>query len=71
VRAVLQRVGLFRLAAALVGGALVLEVLRNAVLPATRTTDLLCTAGEVLFVAAAAAVFLLARRARVSPRRRP
>jgi hypothetical protein len=48
-------------AALLIGCALVLEVLRNAVLPATRTASVVTTMGEILFLALAAAVFILAR----------
>ncbi len=65
-KALALRLGLYRVAALLIGCALVLEVLRNVVLPATRTAAIVTTMGEVLFLALAAGVFVLARRQQAS-----
>jgi hypothetical protein len=64
VKALVARIGLYRVAAVLVGGALVLEILRVEVLPQTQTVAVACTLGEVCFIAAAAALIVIARRPR-------
>ena len=61
-RALGERIGLYRVAAILIGGALVLEIVRVQVLPESRVATIACTLGEVVFVAAAAGVFVIARR---------
>jgi hypothetical protein len=55
------RIGLYRVAALLIACALLLEVLRVQVLRSGRATAVL-TLGEVLFLALAASVFVIARR---------
>jgi hypothetical protein len=62
VRALARRVGLYRVAAILIGCALLLEILRVQVLAETRAGAILSTLGEVLLLALAAGVFMLARR---------
>ena len=62
VRALGERIGLYRVAAILIGCALVLEIVRVQVLPGSRVATIACTLGEVVFVAAAAGVFVIARR---------
>jgi hypothetical protein len=64
VKALAGRIGLYRIAAVLVGCALVLEILRVEVLPQTAAATIACTLGEVVFVAAAAALIVLVRRPR-------
>jgi hypothetical protein len=64
VKALAGRIGLSRIAALLVGCALVLEILRVEVLPQTAAATIACTLGEVVFVAAAAALIVLVRRPR-------
>ena len=66
-KALVLRIGLYRVAAILVGCALVLEILRVEVLTGSRAGAIAVTVGEVAFLAAAAGVFMLARKA--SPRR--
>ena len=61
-RALGERIGLYRVAAILIGGALALEVVRAQVLPESTVATIACTLGEVVFVAAAAGVFVIARR---------
>ena len=61
------RMGPYRVAAILVGCALALEIVRVQVLPGSTCATVACTLGEVIFVAAAAGVFVVARRA--APRR--
>ena len=61
-RALVERIGLNRVAAILIGGALALEVVRAQVLPGSTVATIACTLGEVVFVAAAAGVFVIARR---------
>jgi hypothetical protein len=61
-RALAERIGLYGAAAILVGGALVLEILRVEVLEASRAATVALTLGEVVFVALAAFAFLTARR---------
>jgi accessory gene regulator protein AgrB len=62
VKALAERVGLYRVAAILIACALVLEVLRVQALGSSRTASVACTLGEVVFLALAAGVFLIARR---------
>jgi hypothetical protein len=62
VKALAGRIGLYRLAAVMVGCALVLEVLRVQVFHSSKTGTAALTLGEVVFLALAAAVFLIARR---------
>jgi hypothetical protein len=64
VKALGERIGLYRLAALLIFGALVLEVVRAQVLGGSSWAGVACTVGEVAFLAAAAGVFVSARRAR-------
>ncbi len=61
-RALGERIGLYRVAAILIGCALVLEIVRVQVLPGSTAATIGCTLGEVVFVAAAAGVFVIARR---------
>jgi len=62
VRALVERIGLNRVAAILIGGALALEIVRVQVFPGSTVATIACTLGEVVFVAAAAGVFVIARR---------
>jgi len=62
VKALALRIGLYRVAAILVGGALVLEILRMQVLSGSQVGAIAVTIGEIGFLAAAAGVFMLARR---------
>ena len=55
------------MAAILIGCALVLEIVRVEVLPGSTVATIACTLGEVVFVAAAAGVFVIARREARSP----
>jgi hypothetical protein len=61
VKALAARIGLYRIAAILIGCALLLEILRVEVLSETRTGTIVSTMGEVLLLALAAGVFMLAR----------
>jgi hypothetical protein len=63
VRRLAHRIGLYRVAAILVGCALAVEILRNEVLPRTSTMAVVSTVVEVFFLALAAATFVTARRA--------
>ena len=58
------RIGYFRVAALLVGGALVLEVVRTQALAAGSVGRVACTVGEIAFIVAAAVPFLTGMRAR-------
>jgi hypothetical protein len=62
VKSLALRIGLYRVAAVLVGCALVLEILRVEVLSGSRAGTIAVTVGEVGFLAAAAGVFMVARR---------
>ena len=62
-RALAARIGPYRVSAILIGCALVLEILRMKVLAGSTVATIACTLGEVVFLAAAAAVFVGARRA--------
>ena len=57
------RVGMYRVAAILIGCALALEIVRVQVLAGSTVATIACTLGEVAFLAAAAGVFVSARRA--------
>ena len=57
-----ERIGLYRVAAVLIGCALVLELVRVQVLDGSGAGGVACTFGEVAFLAAAASLFLTARR---------
>jgi hypothetical protein len=61
-RAFAARIGLYRVAALLVGCALVIEVCRTKLFAGNTVATIACTLGEVGFLAAAAGVFVLARR---------
>ena len=50
------------MAAILIGCALVLEIVRVQVLAGSTVATIACTLGEVVFLAAAAGVFVIARR---------
>jgi hypothetical protein len=63
-RTIGARIGLFRVAAILIGCALALEIIRVRVLPESAAATIACTIGEVAFLALAAGVFVAARRAR-------
>jgi hypothetical protein len=62
VRALCERIGLYRVAAILIGGALALEIVRTQAFPGSTVAAIACTLGEVVFFAAAAGVFVIARR---------
>ena len=61
-KALALRIGLYRVAAILIGCALGLEILRVEVLSGSTAAAIAITFGEVAFLAAAAGVFMLARR---------
>ena len=61
------RIGLYRVAALLVACALVLEVLRVQVAAGNTAATIACSLGEVVFLALAAGVFVMARRSREQP----
>ena len=63
-RAIGERIGLYRVAGILIGCALALEILRVQVFAGSTAATIACTLGEVAFLAAAAGVFVAARRAR-------
>ena len=65
-RALAERIGLYRVAAILIGCALVLEILRVQAFADSTGAQIACTVGEVAFLALAAGVFVTARRARGS-----
>lgn len=62
-RSIGARIGMFRVAAILIGCALALEVIRTQVLPGSTAATIASTFGEVAFLALAAGVFVAARRA--------
>ena len=62
-RAIGARIGLYRVAAILIGCALALEIVRVQVVRGRTAGTIACTLGEVVFLAAAAGVFVMARRA--------
>ena len=61
-RALAERIGLYRVAALMIACALVLEILRVEVFPGSAPAQVACTFGEVAFLALAAVVFMTARR---------
>ncbi len=61
-KALAERIGLYRVAAILIACALGLEVLRVEVLADIAPAQVACTFGEVVFLALAAMVFMTARR---------
>ena len=63
-KALVVRIGLYRAAALLVACALVLEVCRVRVFSGSSAATIACTFGEVALLAAAAGVFVAARRLR-------
>ncbi len=60
-KTIAHRIGLNRVAAILVGCALVLEIIRVQVVSSTAAT-VACTVGEVAFLALAVLAFIIARR---------
>lgn len=62
-----ERIGLYRVAALLIGCALVLEILRVEVFAGRGFAQVVCTFGEVAFLAFAAMVFMTARRRGEAP----
>jgi len=66
-RALAARIGLNRVAALLVGCALVIEICRTQIFAGSTVGTIACTFGEVVFLAGAAGVFVLALRSRSSP----
>ena len=67
VRAIGERIGLYRVAAILIACALALEIVRVRVVDGGEAATIACTFGEVAFLAAAVAVFFAARRPPSSP----
>ncbi len=67
-KALAARIGLYRVAALLIGCALVLELCRVRLLSGSTAATVACTFGEIVFLALAAGVFVIARRPRA---RRP
>lgn len=61
-RRLAARIGPYRVAALLIGCALGLEILRVQVLAGSGVAQVMCTLGEVAFLAASATVFITARR---------
>ncbi len=61
-RAVAERIGLYRVAALFVGCALAVELCRTQLFAGNTVGTVTCTLGEVVFLALAAGVFVLARR---------
>jgi hypothetical protein len=61
-RALGARIGLYRVAALLIGCALVVEICRMQLFSDNTAATIACTLGEVLFLTLAAGVFTLARR---------
>ncbi len=57
-----ERIGPYRVAALLIGCALLLEILRVQVLAGSSVAQVACTFGEVAFLALSATVFVTARR---------
>jgi len=62
-KALAARIGMYRVAAILIGCALALEIVRVQVFAGNTVATIACTFGEVAFLAAAAGVFVSARRA--------
>ncbi len=61
-RALAARIGLYRVAAILIGCALVLEVVRVQFVGGSEVATVACTVGEIAFLALAAGAVMLARR---------
>lgn len=61
-KALAERVGLYRVSALLIACALALEILRVEVLAGSPAAQVASTFGEVVFLALAAIVFVTARR---------
>jgi hypothetical protein len=61
-RALGARIGLYRVAALLIGCALVVEICRLQLFSDNTAATIACTFGEVLFLTLAAGLFTLARR---------
>lgn len=61
-KALATRIGLYRVAALLIGGALVVELCRVQVFAGNTAATIACTFAEVMFLALAAGVFVVARR---------
>ena len=61
-KALAGRIGPYRVAALLVGCALVVEIFRVQLFAGNTSATIACTLGEVVFLALAAGVFVLARR---------
>jgi len=61
VKRLAARVGLYRVAAILIGCALVLEIVRVQVVAGNEVAVVACTVGEIAFLAVAAGVFVAAR----------
>jgi len=62
VKAIGERIGLYRVAAILIGCALALEIIRAQVVAGNDVAVVACTLGEVVFLALAATAFMSARR---------
>lgn len=63
-RALVERIGFFRVAALLVAGALALEIVRTQILAAGSPGAVACTVGEIAFLVAAAVPFFHGLRQR-------
>ena len=63
-KALALRIGLYRVAALLIACALGLELVRVRLVADSTAATIACTFGEVMFLAAAAGVFVIARRPR-------
>ena len=61
-KALAARIGLYRVSALLVGCALVIEICRMQLFAGNTVGTIACTLGEVVFLALAAGVFVIARR---------
>lgn len=66
-KALAERIGLYRVAALMIGCALVLEILRVEVFAGVAPAQVACTFGEVAFLAFAAMVFMKARQRDETP----
>lgn len=63
-RALAERIGLYRVSALLIGVALAFEIVRVQAVSRGSAAGVACTVGELAFLALAAGVFVTARRAR-------
>ena len=61
-KAIGERIGLYRVAAVLIACALALEIVRVQVFAGKDVAVVVCTLGEVVFLALAATAFMSARR---------